>query len=163
LPFFVAAQFTAQASGNLVSVDLGVRFSQFFGPGMFNMYLCNDAGGVPDTSNPVLLASDVSFATFTTLVSLAISGNVSVSADSSYWLSLQPAFQDAWSFWDFSSPLLLGAVGYSSNGTTWFPAGTSAEMPAFRLTAMSTVPDSSFSIMLLAISSLLLLGLRRYA
>jgi hypothetical protein len=100
---------------------------------------------------------------FSTLVSLPIPGTVPVTAGSSYWLSLQPAFENAWSFWNFSSPLLLGTVDYSRDGTTWFLAGTSQEMPAFRLTATSTVPESSATIILLATSSLALLGLRRYA
>ena len=42
-PLLIAAQFTAQASGNLRTVDLGMSFDQFFGPGMFNVYLYNDA------------------------------------------------------------------------------------------------------------------------
>jgi hypothetical protein len=165
LPFFVAAQFTAQASGNLKTVDLGMSFDQFFGPGMFNVYLYNDAGGTPDSANPMFLGSDGFSGTFyfSTLVSLPISGTVPVTAGSSYWLSLQPAFENAWSFWNFSSPLLLGTVDYSRDGTTWFLAGTSQEMPAFRLTATSTVPESSATIILLATSSLALLGLRRYA
>jgi hypothetical protein len=164
-PLLIAAQFTAQASGNLRTVDLGMSFDQFFGPGMFNVYLYNDAGGAPDSTNPIFLGSDGLSGTFhfSTLISLPISGSVSVSAGSSYWLSLQPAFENAWSFWDFSSPLLLGTVDYSRDGTTWFLAGTSQEMPAFRLTATSTVPDSSSTIILLAYSSFVLLGLRRYA
>jgi len=162
LPLLIAAQFTAQASGNLVSVDLGMRFSQSFGPGLFNLYLYNDSGGVPDASTAVFLGSDGSFGTFTALVSLPVSGTVSVSAGSSYWLSLQPALENAWCFWDFSSPLLLGTIDYSRDGATWFLVGTSQEMPAFRLTATSTVPDSSCTIILLATSSLVLVGLRRY-
>jgi hypothetical protein len=129
------------------------------------VYFYNDAGGTPDSANPIFLGSDGISPSIhvTTIVSLPVSGTVPVTAGSTYWLSLQPALENAQRFSDFSSPLVLGTVDYSSNGTTWFLAGTSQEMPAFRLTATSNVPDSSFSIMLLATSSLVLLGLRRYA
>lgn len=163
-PFFIAAQFTAQASGNLRTVDLGMTFDPFLGPGMFNVYLYKDTGGVPNASSATFLGSDGSFGSdisFSTLVSLPVSGIVPVSAGSSYWLSLQPAFVNAWSFWDFSSPLLLGTVDYSRDGTTWFLAGTSQEIPAFRLTAASTVPDSSSTMLLLMGSSAALFRLHR--
>jgi VPDSG-CTERM motif len=164
LPFFIAAQFTARATGNLAMVDLGMRFSQSFGPGIFNAYLYNDADGAPNSADPIFLGSGGSFfGTYNTLVSLPVAGAVPVTKGSSYWLSLQPAFVNAWSFWDFSLPLVLGTVDFSSNGTTWHPAGTPAEMPAFRLTATSSVPDSGSTVAMLAGSFVMLLGLRRYA
>lgn len=159
----VAAQFTAGSTGNLVRVDLGMRFSSSFGPGIFNAYLYNDVGGAPDPTNPMFLSSGSFFGTFDALVPLAISGNVPVTQGSTYWLALQPGSADAWVFWDFSLPLLLGPIDISSNdGASWFSAGTSEEMPAFRLiAATSSVPDSGSSAAIFAGSFVTLLTLRR--
>jgi len=161
----VAAQFTAGSTGNLVRIDLGMRFSSSFGAGIFNAYLYNDIGGAPDAINPIFLSSGSFFGTFDALVSLPISGNVPITQGSTYWLALQPGSADAWVFWDFSLPLLLGPIDISSDdGASWFSAGTSEEIPAFRLiAAMPGVPESSSSAAIFAGSFVILVSLRRYA
>jgi VPDSG-CTERM motif len=146
--FAVAAQFTAGASGNLSTIDLGLTYSGSGGPA--SVYLYGDAGGSPDNANQIFLGSVTPIAAYgstnNSVVSLSVAGTVPVSIGSVYWLVLKgPAEFD---IWNSSSPTVGGTVDLSFRDSPWF-FGTTDE-PAFRITVgPASVPDAGSTLPLL--------------
>jgi hypothetical protein len=62
LPFFyTAAQFTAQASGNLATVEFPLAAGEGIAPPLFpilNVYLYPDLGGSPDSAHAIFLGTE---------------------------------------------------------------------------------------------------------
>ena len=87
----IAAQFTAGASGNLATIDLGLTYVT---QGAANVYLYHDASGLPDNANQTFLGSVTPTAVFgttnNTVVSLAVVETVPVTMGNLYWLVLKP-------------------------------------------------------------------------
>jgi hypothetical protein len=157
-----AIQFTAGASGPLASLDLGLTH-QATGPAPINAYLYGDAAGSPDNANQTFLGSGTPteyWFTNTSIVSIAIVGNVSVTAGSLYWLVLKPGAADTFDTWNFSSPQIMGNAYASNNDSAWY--GGLGVLPAFRITALSTVgvPDLGSTWMLLLLGLTAMCGLR---
>jgi hypothetical protein len=147
----VGAQFTAGASGNLATVDLGLTYQV---AGAVNAYLYGDAGGSPDNANQTFLGSGTPTAVFGTtnnsLVSFAVAGTIPVTMGTTYWLVLKPAGAIMLDDWNWSSPAVAGNTALSSTDLTWTVA--SGTLPAFRLTAsgpVQGVPDTGATFLLL--------------
>src|SRR3954470_4118226 len=64
--FEEAAQFTAGASGNLTTVDLGLTYISDFAALPVDVYLYKNASGFPDTTNQTFLGSGTPTNTFGT-------------------------------------------------------------------------------------------------
>jgi hypothetical protein len=161
-----AAQFTAGASGNLATVDLGLTYDTINPNGPVNVYLYGDTSGSPGT-NLALLGSGtptgVLGTTNNSLVSFAVAGTIPVTMGTTYWLVLAPAdLTHHLVWWNNSSPAVSGSVAFSVDGTTWSSFG-GLTLPAFRLTATSAagVPDSGGTFLLLLGSVAALLALER--
>ena len=160
----IAAQFTALASGNLASVDLGLTHGATQG-GPVNAYLYGNATGSPDNANQTLLGSGTpngSFgATNNSLVSITVAGSVPVTMGTTYWLVLKPGPTTTGDGWNYSSPGVAGRVDDSTDNSTWSLTGTT--LPAFRLTASSGVgaPDSGSTLLLMLGSGMALLCYQR--
>ncbi len=146
----VAAQFTALASGNLATVDLGLTRGVSFPPGPVNVYLYRDASGSPNSAQQRFLGSGTASAVFSTtnnsLVSFSVAGSVPVSVGATYWLVLKPV-SGTFDIWNTSEPPVLSHVAFSINDASWLVSiGT---LPAFRLTSTTGVPDSGSTFLLL--------------
>ena len=151
----VAAQFTAGASGNLATVDLGLTYFTGTNPAFraVNVYLYGDASGLPNNANQTLLGSTTPVAEFNgitnnSVVNLSVAGSVPVTSGSLYWLVLKPTSIATTDAWNLSLPVASGLVAASFDDTTW-AASNSNILPAFRLTVTSTVPDSGATILLM--------------
>src|SRR6266404_2819870 len=160
----IAAQFTAGASGNLANVALGLTYRLGTDPAFraVNVFLYGDASGSPDNANQTLLGSTTPIALFdgvtnNSVVIVSVAGTVPVTMGSLYYLVLKPTSLGTTDAWMLSSPPVNGLVFSSPNDSTWNQA-LSNVLPAFRLTAVSTVPDSGGTILLMlgAVAALLL-------
>jgi len=163
----IAAQFTAGASGNLANVALGLTYFLGTNPAFraVNVFLYGDASGSPDNANQTPLGSTTPIALFdgvtnNSVVSFSVAGTVPVTMGSLYYLVLKPTSLGTTDAWMLSSPVVTGASFVSFNDSTWVE-GNSHILPAFRLTAVSTVPDSGGTILLMLCSSAALFLLRR--
>ena len=159
----IAAQFTAGASGNLATVDLGLTYVT---QGAANVYLYGDASGLPDNANQTFLGSGTPTAVFgttnNTLVSLAVAGTVPVTMGNVYWLVLKPGAANEEDAWNLGAA--AGLVAISSDDITWSNgSGGVVFLPAFRITASggASVPDSGSTILLLLGSVTTLFGVQR--
>ena len=153
-PFFeIAAQFTAQTSGNLATVDLGLTFVSGTTPGSVSAFLYGDAAGSPDNADQTLLGSGTPTGAFTTtnnsLLSLTVSG-VPVTMGSVYWLVVKPVNPlSQHTIWNASSPAVTGLKQFTTNDSTWQPASNNV-LPAFRLeTGLAPVPDSGDTLLIM--------------
>lgn len=163
----IAAQFTAGASGDLATVDLGLMFFVGSNPAFnaVNVFLYGDAGGLPNNANQTLLGSTTPVHVFdgvtnNSIVSFSVAGNVPVNAGSIYYLVLKPQFLATDDAWMPSLPPVTGLAFASFNDSTWLE-GNMHILPAFRLAAISTVPDSAATMFLLVGSIAALMLLRR--
>ncbi len=159
-PYF-GARFAAGSTGLLATVDIALTSLPPFG-GAVSVFLYGDVGGTPDDANQIFLASLLPNGHFGTsnnsLASFTVSGNVSVTEGSSYWLVLKTAHAHGGTYWN-SSLGTLGTTGsYSSNGWTTFQDSI---LTAFRITAVSAVPDSGNTFLLLLGSVATLVVLKR--
>ena len=166
-PIEFAAQFTAGASGDLATVDLGLTSLVIAGP--VNAYLYGDASGSPDNSSFFFLGSGTPTGDWTStdnsVVSFAVAGTVPVTTGTTYWLVLKAPIAGSQDHWNTSSPAISGNVDASIDDSTWVSAsGFTPFLPAFRLTAssVSSVPDSGNTLVLLfgALATLLVLRSR---
>ena len=155
----VAAQFTAGASGNLATVDLGLTYVT---QGPANVYLYGDASGLPDNANQTFLGSVTPTAVFgttnNTVVSLAVAGTVPVSMGNVYWLVLKPGAANEEDAWNLGAA--AGLVAISSDDITWSNgSGGVVFLPAFRIMASGAraAPDfgSTFVLMLIAFGAMI--------
>jgi hypothetical protein len=142
----------------LATVDLGLLFQPGTTPGHVNVFLYGDAAGSPDNADQTLLGSTTA-TTFPGLASFTVSGNVSVTMGSVYWLVLKPADVNQHTAWMNSLPQVTGGKDFSRDDVTWefFPNNI---LEAFRITAQGpTVPDSGSTLlfMLVLIPALLVL------
>jgi len=137
----IAAQFTAGANGDLSVLDLGMTYAGAV-PLTVNAYLYGDSANSPDNASQIFLGSGTPTAfggSTNSVVSIAVSGTIPVTLGSSYWLVLKPSDASGnIAQWNYSSPVVTGAVDGSGNDSTWAPVG--ATLPAFRLTA---IPDAA--------------------
>ena len=159
-----AMQFTVGASGNLVTIELGLTFGDN-GPDLVNAFLYADASNSPDTATQIFLGSVTPTAQFQTtnnsIVSFNVSGTVPVVQGTPYWLALMPTNGDV-QVWNQTSPVVPGLVATSvDNGQTWFP--TADALSAFRITAaVSEVPEPGSAVWgLLGIAGLVFFSQRR--
>jgi hypothetical protein len=161
-----AAKFTALASGNLATVDLGLTYIST--PGPISAFLYTDAAGLPNNANQTLLGVGTPTAQYNTsnnsFVSFSVLGNVPVTIGSLYWLVVKAAAPNTIDAWNFS----VGAIGttaFTNDGTTWNGPIQESILPAFRLTVFDQVtngvPDTGSTIFLMICSVGALLGLRR--
>lgn len=161
--FSEAAQFTALASGNLATVDLGLTYDN---PGPVDVFLYGDAAGSPDNANQMFLGSGTPTAQFgstnNSVVSLNVGGIVPVTMGSIYWLVLKPTNPNEFDVWNFSTTT-VGQRDFSTDGTTWNSGGNTGMLPAFRLTtAMANgVPDSGSAFVMMLGSVAALFAFRR--
>jgi hypothetical protein len=152
----VAARFTSLATGNLATVSLGLTY--FFGSDpasrAVNVFLYGDLNGSPDNANQTLLGSATPTSLFdsvtnNSVVSFSVAANAPVTAGSVYYLVLKPTVlfstNDAWML---SLGPVSGSVFLSFDDSTW-TENPFHELPAFRLTTTSAVPDSGGTILLL--------------
>ena len=157
----IAAQFTAGASGNLATVDLGLTYVT---QGPANVFLYGDASDLPDNADQTLLGSITPTAVFGTtnnsLVSLSVSSTVLVTMGKRYWLVLKPAAMDEEDAWNLGAG--AGLVAVSSDDMTWSTSGV-VFLPAFRVTASGAarMPDSGGTFLLMFGSVVVLLALQR--
>jgi hypothetical protein len=141
-----AAQFTAMASGNLATVDLGLTGTA---TGAVNVFLYADSAGSPNNAIQTFLGSGTPTAAFGTtnnsLVSFTVAGTVPVVMGTNYWLVLKPAnvnvsVEASWML----SLATAGSVKVSFDDSTWLDQPPT--LPAFRITAQgAAVPDGSSS------------------
>jgi hypothetical protein len=156
-----AAQFTSHVSGNLDVVQLRLTFSPPYGPaGFVNVFLYSDAEGMPDNAGQVFLGSAKPSGIFgqtdNSLVSFRVSGNISVSTSSTYWLVLKPADPNEADVWNLSSA--NGVIDQSTDDSTWRTNHFASNfLPAFRLTVRTaSVPDCGDTLLLLLLGTLAL-------
>ena len=145
----IAAQFTAGASGNLATVDLGLTYFTGTNPAFraVNVYLYGDASGLPNNANQTLLGSATPVAEFNgitnnSVVNLSVAGSVPVTSGSIYWLVLKPTSIATTDAWNLSLPVASGLVTASFDDTTWAP-GNSNVPRAGSAAAVSRTPPSS--------------------
>jgi hypothetical protein len=152
-----AAQFTAAASGNLATVDLGLTYSA--SPGPIDVFLYTDTGGIPNNANQTLLGSGTPTGQFTStnnsFVSFSVLGNVPVTSGSLYWLVVKPGLPSTNDIWNLSLTA-TGTTSFTNDGTTWNGPFQQANLPAFRLTVFDQVangvPDSGSTILMMLAS-----------
>jgi hypothetical protein len=149
----MAAEFTAGASGNLASVDLGLTYRAFGGGsfiGPVNVYLYGNASGSPDNGNQTFLGSGTPAGVFfgginNSVVSFAVAGTVPVTTGTTYWLVLKPGSTNMADIWNTSSPVISASVDSSGDDSRW--SGAENISPAFRLTV--TVPEPTITAFIL--------------
>lgn len=155
----IGARFTAGATGSLATIDIALTRAGF--QGIVNVFLYGDAGGSPNDANQTFLTRLSPAATFGTsnnsLASFTVTGNVSVTEGSAYWLVLKPASGHGGGVWNYSLST-LGTVGRDYFGWTTF---ADSALPGFRITAGSAVPDSGNTFLLLLGSVAILIVLKR--
>jgi len=90
--FQEAARFTAGASGQLATIDLGLTWETT--PGSVLVFLYGDAGGTPNILDQTLLGSVTPTGEFDTtndsIVTLTVPTGVSLTGGTGYWLVLKP-------------------------------------------------------------------------
>ena len=157
-----AAQFTAMASGNLATVDLGLTGTN---TGAVNVFLYADSAGSPNNAIQTFLGSGTPTAAFGTtnnsLVSFTVAGTVPVVMGTDYWLVLKPANVNVSVAVNWMQSLATaGSIKASLDDSTWLDNGEPI-LPAFRITAQgAAVPDGSSSTSaLLAIAIAVMFGL----
>jgi hypothetical protein len=153
-----AAQFTAQASGFLSTVELGLTRPSGHPSTAVNVFLYGDLNGSPDNSNQIFLGSadpaGTANQTNNSVATVDVLSQVFVSLDSIYWLVLKPATPDGLTFWNFSNTT-LGQMRVSGDDSTWETEGD-PRIAAFRINA---VPEPNSTVLLsigLAVSLLLM-------
>jgi VPDSG-CTERM motif len=165
----IAAQFSPSATGNLAKVTLGLTFFNGSNPAFraVNVFLYGDASGSPDNADQTFLDSVTPTSLFdgvtnNSVVSFSVAGNVPVTAGSVYYLVLKPSSLGTADAWMVSFPAVSGSAFASFNDSTW-AEGNAHTLPAFRLTVVSVVPDSSSTILLLlsSLGALLVLQTRK--
>ena len=158
-----AAQFTALATGNLATVDLGLTYFDPSTQGPVDVYLYGDAGGSPDNLSQILLGSGTPtaqvFTTNNSLVSFAVAGTVPVTIGTTYWLVLKPGSATVRDQWATSDPGVPGTFAFSHDDSSWTTVTTTG-LYAFRLTA--SVPDSGSTLLLMFGSCLGLFCLQQF-
>jgi len=166
-----AAQFVPTASGALATVDLGLTYVSP-GPALLDVFLYNDAGGIPDNSSQLSLGSVTPTAVFganDSIVTLNVQSSILVTAGSAYWLALKPVTpndrNDGFDRWNGSLPPVPGTVVVSSDDIHWDYL-TSPVLPAFRLTVNDQIPavpetGRTVSLLLIGLSALIAVRARR--
>jgi hypothetical protein len=164
-----AAHFASGASGVLATVDLGLTvfdFENHFGSGQVNVFLYADLADSPDNSSQTFLGSVTPTATFgstdNSIVSLTPAGTVNVTLGTIYWLVLKPADPSETVVWNrehlnTGTPEPGGGTDQTFDDSHWFRDDDA--LPAFRITAFSSVPDrgTTFSLLLGALAILTVL------
>jgi hypothetical protein len=141
----VAAPFVAAVSGNLTTIELGLTWVTLPATTV-NVFLYGDAGGAPDNSNQIFLGSGAPTTQFGfsgpnfPLVTIAVTGSVSVAAGSNYWLVLKPVAPIGFDVWN-KSDTTFGQPYFSIDDSTWAPPGEDPPnpldtLPAFRISAV---------------------------
>ena len=139
-PFEQASQFTAQASGPLSEVDIGLTSDSLPNSvgGPVDVYITPDANGFPDNSSEILLGSvtptHIYGSTNNSLVSVT-SLNYSVTAGETYWLVLKPGSSTTNDMWNLSQPAVAGMVDFSKDDSHWSNNGIGV-LGAFRIEAV---------------------------
>ena len=132
----VAAPFTAAASGNLATVELGLTFNVSpNGQGPADVYLmampvayqimppkCSSPSGTPMAAKET---------TNNNLVRFAVAGTIPVTKGTNYWLVLKAHGSSVIDLWMMTS--VNGAIASSYDDSKWHTAPLST--PAFRLTS----------------------------
>jgi hypothetical protein len=141
-----AAQFTAGASGNLTTVDLGLTYDQpdGFVATPVDVYLAGSSGSPFDPANETFLGSTTPIGIYgftnNSVVSFAVAGTVPVTMGSIYRLVVKPSTTNGLDVWNTSLGQVPGVTNeaYTLNGV---PAiDQYAFLPAFRLTAPIPTP-----------------------
>ena len=159
-PYETAAQFTAETSGMVATLKLGLTFCPECGPpGAANVFLYADASGSPDNANQTFIGTAVPNGVFgatnSRLTTVKVTADISVTQGSTYWLVLKPVNPDQSDVWN-TSLASIGTVDQSTNDSTWYVQhGADDLLPAFRI--MTSIPDSgaTFLLMLGSIGALL--------
>lgn len=160
--FFVAAnEFTAGATGSISQIDIGIGYVT--GENSFIATLWTANGNQPGTEIAEFdnLSSSTNFGSCCGLVSITGISGVSLTAGTSYFLTLGPTNLSGttWEAWNLNSQNVNGLDLYATSGCTsgngsgcsWNSNGTGNPLGAFDVLGSSgqTVPEPS---------SLLLLG-----
>ena len=151
-----AMQFTAGATGNIATVDLGLTFGESDNPAPVNVFLYGNLPGVPadspDNAMQTFLGMATPTARFTTtnnsIVTLNVAGIVPLTSGTKYWLGLLPTSADV-QVWNQADPEVDSLVAFTNDGgATWFPS--ISPLSAFRITVNAAgVPDSGGTIVLM--------------
>ena len=146
-----AAKFTAETSGNLATVYLGLTKQSLDEGGGVNVFLCPDAAGSPkmniatQTYLGTVASTKQAGTTNNSVVSLVVAGKVPVSQGLDYWLVLKPAAPGTYAVWNLSlgrrrqngwvtDPVYVGSIavwGYRGPWRTF----NDHWLPAFAITA----------------------------
>ena len=162
-----AAQFTAGASGDLASVDLGLTYFTGFTATPVNVYLAGNGSSPFDPSNEIFLGSGTPTAAYqstnNSVVGFSVSGTVPVTIGTTYWLVLKPASATGLDVWNAAADPgpVLGVEDVQGHVNGPLFTASYPFLPAFRLTAsgVSSVPDSGNTLLLFcgAVATLLVL------
>jgi hypothetical protein len=159
-PIEQAAQFTAQASGFLSTVELALNRPGNHTADPVSVFLYGDLNGSPDNSEQTFLGSVGPAGVFpqsnNAVATLDVSSQVTLSLGTTYWLVLKPAIPDGLTFWNFSTNT-VGQMRNSVDDSTWYPSGD-PRIAAFRINVMP-VPEPNSTVLLsigLAVSLLLI-------
>jgi hypothetical protein len=162
-----AAGFTAQTSGDLATVDLGLTY---FVQGIVNVFLYGTTQQLgPDNNSQTFLGSCIPTAengtTNNSVVSFTVGGIVPVTAGTNYYLVLKGGDATGHELWNNSDPPVSSGTpnfgaAFSTDDTNW--TFNEATLPAFRLTAIEAVPEpATYAAACMAAVVLLVRALRR--
>ena len=125
-----AAQFTAMASGDLATVELGLTY--FVNQGPMDAFLYSDASGSPAANLGLLGSATPTNADSTTpqgIVSFGVGGIVPVIIGTNYWLVLKADTPLTHDTWNWTAPAVTGKVDQSRDDSTWSPVDDAGVFP----------------------------------
>lgn len=160
-----AAEFATIASVNGAwKIELGLTKIQNTSGGPVNVFLYGNAAGVPDNTDQTFLGTVTPTQFFGTtnnsLVSLTVMG-VPLIQGLNQWIVLKPGAADTHDIWNDSATSTFCCSGASADDVNWVINSPGSFTQAFRITAITAVPDSGGSLLIMLVSVPALLVLQR--
>ncbi len=160
-----AAEFATIASVNGAwKIELGLTKIPNTSGGPVDVFLYGNAAGVPDNTDQTFLGTVTPTQFFGTtnnsLVSLTVMGVPLIQA-LNQWIVLKPGAADTHDIWNDSATSTFCCSGVSADDVHWVINSPGSFTQAFRITAITAVPDSGGSLLIMLGSVAALLMVQR--
>ena len=145
-------------------LDLGLTRIPNTSGGPVDVFLYGNAAGVPNNTDQTFLGSVTPTQFFGTtnnsLVSLTVMG-VPLIQGLNQWIVLKPGAADTHDVWNDSATSTFCCSGASADDVNWVINSPGSFTQAFRITAITAVPDGDNSLLIMLVSVAALFALQR--